>query len=613
MQNIYKPVHAEPASYSLPSRIAKAVHTVRTASAASVHSPTQELARAQDFIQRNSYTVLRQFTQNSDVDNLQFGLTQGWFSGDLCLKVLMQDQPTDLGIRLLLMRGAASASSAPSLSSRQTKESIPSKEHTTVPTLGSADSEEDFEGLVRRWNFRLAAQVPELRFILSDWKIIPSELCIPVGSDGRCLYIHPNLRSGADGTVYTFTSYLHTITHCLFHHNIVPMQAERELWNLACDIAAEYHKTAIFSRYFKLTELPALQDLMRRWGIPSPLPIPQVLHAGSVYHWLQQIRSQLAAVLDCDGDYSTWDIFLTELESQFCKDDHICWYQEHSPSVSTARVTADTTVPENLSNSNDNSTLHSPQAMNDSWSQAQAALSSGNSDHGSRRGTLPGSREEKMIIREQSQFDFRRYLRRFRSIREEMQLDLDSFDYIPYHYGMQIYGNMPMLEPLEYTEASRVEELVIAIDTSGSCDTATVQRFLSETHGILTRQENFFRKMQVHILQCDSMIHEHVIIHSTEEWLRYIKDIHIQGRGGTDFTPVFDYVEKLQAHGQLLHLKGLLYFTDGDGIYPRTATPYETAFVFSNEHFSNYPVPTWAVRLCLDTPEFYSSYTRSHR
>ena len=48
------------------------------------------------------------------------------------------------------------------------------------------------------------------------------------------------------------------------------------------------------------------------------------------------------------------------------------------------------------------------------------------------------------------------------------------------------------LEPLEYTEAKKLEELVIAIDTSASCKRPTVQRFLQETYAVLG-QENFLK------------------------------------------------------------------------------------------------------------------------
>ncbi|MFQ7786761.1 MAG: hypothetical protein ACLRIP_01095 [Blautia massiliensis (ex Durand et al. 2017)] len=56
---------------------------------------------------------------------------------------------------------------------------------------------------------------------------------------------------------------------------------------------------------------------------------------------------------------------------------------------------------------------------------------------------------------------------------------------------MEHYGNLPLIEPLEYKEVNRLEELVIAIDTSGSCDGETVRRFLGETYSILSEKENF--------------------------------------------------------------------------------------------------------------------------
>ncbi len=60
-------------------------------------------------------------------------------------------------------------------------------------------------------------------------------------------------------------------------------------------------------------------------------------------------------------------------------------------------------------------------------------------------------------------------MKKFCVLKEEMQVDIDSFDYIFYHYGMEMYGNMPLIEPLETKEVNRIEDFVIAIDTSMSC------------------------------------------------------------------------------------------------------------------------------------------------
>jgi predicted metal-dependent peptidase len=205
-----------------------------------------------------------------------------------------------------------------------------------------------------------------------------------------------------------------------------------------------------------------------------------------------------------------------------------------------------------------------------------------------------------MILRARARYDFSRYLRRYSSMKEEIKIDQSGFDFIPYYYGLKRYGNMPLIEPLEYSESYKVEDLVIAIDTSGSCTIEIVERFLAEIEHILMQKENFFRRMNVHIVQCDARIQSHVSIHSIDEWKEYIKDLSIKGRGGTDFNPVFDLVARLQKNGELRKLKGLLYFTDGNGVYPQEETPYETAFVFTSKAALGYNIPKWIVPLCLD-------------
>lgn len=193
---------------------------------------------------------------------------------------------------------------------------------------------------------------------------------------------------------------------------------------------------------------------------------------------------------------------------------------------------------------------------------------------------------------------------RFAIQREELHTDTSGFDYIPYVYGLDHYGNMPLIEHLEYQEMNRMEELVIAIDTSGSCTAETVRRFMEETYGILSDHENFFRNMNLYIIQCDSFIQDCAHITCEKDWERYLGNLQIHGRGGTDFRPVFEHVEMLRFEGKLRRLKGLLYFTDGDGIYPQRSTTYQTAFVFYHEKALHQQVPAWATKLYLDDENF---------
>ena len=69
----------------------------------------------------------------------------------------------------------------------------------------------------------------------------------------------------------------------------------------------------------------------------------------------------------------------------------------------------------------------------------------------------------------------------------------------------------------------------------------------------------------------------------------------LTGFGSTDFRPVFAYVETLQERQEFDQLKGLLYFTDGYGIYPEHMPEYDVAFVFLHEDDNAPKVPPWAV------------------
>lgn len=200
-------------------------------------------------------------------------------------------------------------------------------------------------------------------------------------------------------------------------------------------------------------------------------------------------------------------------------------------------------------------------------------------------------------------YDYKSFLRKFAVQKEVMQVDTDSFDYGFYNYGIQTYGNMPLMEHLEYKEVEKIEEFVIAIDTSGSCSGDVVQKFLEQTYSVLRTTESFLKKVQIHIIQCDMEIKDDTIIRNIEEFETYMKDFTFQGFGGTDFRPVFEYVDQLIKVKQIKQLKGMLYFTDGFGTYPTKRPNYDVAFIFLKDDYSDANVPSWAMKLILSTED----------
>ena len=184
-------------------------------------------------------------------------------------------------------------------------------------------------------------------------------------------------------------------------------------------------------------------------------------------------------------------------------------------------------------------------------------------------------------------------------VKEEAHLDPDAFDYVFYSYGLSVYGNMPLIEPQETREVKKIEEFAIAIDTSMSCSGEAVKRFLQETYGILKEEESFFRKINIHILQCDKRIQKDEKITSKEELENYMENLELAGQGGTDFRPVFAYIQKLQEKKELTGLKGLLYFTDGQGTFPNKMPPYDTAFILMQKDYQEVEVPPWAMKIYI--------------
>ena len=442
-------------------------------------------------------------------------------------------------------------------------------------------TDNDAQAALSRHLFRAGAALPFLRAPIEKLERVADDAVQGLATDGVHLFYAPDaLPDGA--------AVAHMLTHCLFRHPIPPEGVVRALWNLACDMSSEYLRGELFP--------PGAGNHVRR-EIEAALPEdvdPRA--AGAVYRSLMEL----------------FEDELEPLYERFRRDDHRYWYApppswrfpDAPPSTGGG-----TPGPRDGGGGRDARGAASEptysewlaEALEGRWPSAEE-LPGGIAMTG-RYGLAPGSREEKMVLRAEGKYDFSRYLRRFSTTREELRLDLDGFDYIPYYYGFRRYGNLPMIEPLEYSESFKVESLVIAIDTSGSCTRPIVERFLAEIERVLMRHDCFFSRMEIHIIQCDAVVQSHVVIHSVEAWKQYAQHPVIKGRGGTNFTPVFDLVEKLRKGGALKRLKGLLYFTDGDGVYPRRPTPYETAFVFTTRRALERDIPKWIIPLCLERPE----------
>ncbi len=216
-------------------------------------------------------------------------------------------------------------------------------------------------------------------------------------------------------------------------------------------------------------------------------------------------------------------------------------------------------------------------------------------------GTEAGNLVSSLTLANRKKYNYAEFLRKFMVVTEEMQLNMDEFDYIYYTYGLDLYGNLPLVEALEYKETERIHDFVIAIDTSESVSGDLVRGFVNYTFDILKSSENYSSEVNIHVVQCDARIQSDIKITSLNDVDDMMKNFHVRGFGGTDFRPVFDYVKSLKKRGEFTKLKGLIYFTDGLGPFPDTAPDFDAAFVFLDDGVKMIqPVPPWAMKVVID-------------
>lgn len=373
---------------------------------------------------------------------------------------------------------------------------------------------------------------------------------------------------------YINRMYLHCMFHCMMQHMYVGKNYQGLYWNLACDIAVEQMILKLQQPYLVTRRDGAQRATLE--VLERQLP---AMNAELIYnHFLANPPRES----DLEALIATFEI-----------DDHAGWMcagrsQSQEDDQSDSKK-------ENQDMENDTD--------KDSWEKIarRALVELENFERDSDVDMEAMIQQLKMVTRTKQ--DYSRFLKKFFTMGEVMQVNMDEFDNIFYTYGLELYGNVPLIEPLEYKEDKRIKDFAIVIDTSASVSGDLVQGFLQKTYDILMQSENFFSKINLYLIQCDSKIQEAVKLTSKEQIQEYIDTMEIKGLGRTDFRPAFEYIDDLVLTGELKNLKGMMYFTDGEGIFPGKRPKYETAFVFLDDYKSQPMVPPWAIKIVLDHNE----------
>lgn len=397
----------------------------------------------------------------------------------------------------------------------------------------------------------------ELRFMdvaLSELIWTNDESIDTMATDGQYLFYSHNqlIRTFKKNTKYLNRLYLHAVLHCIFSHLWTGGGRDRILWDIACDIMVEYTIDNLDKNCVKRPLSWLRQNVYNK--IDS---YDGTVSAAVIYSYLKNVYGEK----------------LTELQREFYCDSHKHWPKEEKMTPSQ-------------------------QQIQNNWDkisrQSDMELERHGDDDGKGTNLI-----RKNIRTDKSWRSYKDFLRKFAVLREEMHCDPDEYDRNLYTYGLNVYGNMPIIEPLETREVMRIQEFVVVIDTSYSTSGELVKNFLKETFTILSEENSFFKKCRLHVIQCDDDVRSDIVISDRNELSRMINSFELMGGGNTDFRPAFRYVGELISNGELKNLKGLIYFTDGKGTYPQKRPPYKTAFVYVND-YEEQQVPPWAIRLRIE-------------
>lgn len=374
-----------------------------------------------------------------------------------------------------------------------------------------------------------------------------------ISCDGSAIYYNPLdvIARYKKEPMQITRCYLHILLHCIFNHAFRYEKMDKHLWDIASDMAVEHAVLEMDIKRFHVNRDDVREKELAVWKKKV-----NALTAERMYHFCKE-NPMYTEELD-------------KLAALFQRDMHVRWEKPVNYEISQAQW----------------------QKISERIKTELKAFSQEKTEK--KQGIMQNLEE---ATREH--YDYGEFLKKFCVAGEEMTVNDDEFDYVYYTYGLKLYGNLPLVEPLEYKDVNKIKEFVVAIDTSASCRGEIVQTFLRKTYDILKSSENFFRKVNIHIIQCDSRVQSDTKITCDEDFELFMKKGKLEGFGSTDFRPVFKYVNACIEKKEFENLKGLIYFTDGYGVFPQQKPSYETAFVFLDDDYEQPQIPSWAIKLVL--------------
>ena len=234
-----------------------------------------------------------------------------------------------------------------------------------------------------------------------------------IGMDGEKILFNPryliNLYRKDD--VLVNRVYMHMLLHGLFGHAYHGGGRNEEYWHLSCDIAVA---SILYSMSAKCVcqvipdfQMSVFENLKKEM---------KVLTAEGIYRVLYNSHVTVSQ--------------LDMLKKAFHADDHRFWPKDEDK---------------------DDSEQQQKYTKNEKqWQEISEKVQTGMETMNKEYGSDAGELLYQLSLYHRERYDLREFLKKFAVMKEEMKTDMDTFDYIYYTYGLTMYENMPLIEPLEY-------------------------------------------------------------------------------------------------------------------------------------------------------------------
>lgn len=451
--------------------------------------------------------------------------------------------------------------------------------------IGEASKAEQEQGkeIIERVLRKIKRNFPDLIGIINLFTLYPVDIPINISTDFKRLYFNPKvvIRLNEKAEEEIEFQIMHIIMHGLLGDN-EKVTTERQ------------------SKYLWLTQDQRVNDICEKLDIKG--------HDKDRFFYLKQMKEN-EPYKSCFGNY-----YLTSKNKAVIKkskaaqrliasDDHFFWHPVYAELVMNIPQDSDEEKEKTKKKWDEARSILMEGADNNNESEKTSEnvdsdalvkrINNDSSNLSKKMGSGMGNLQMNYDADDGKPLEYKTLLREILTMTEINRPIADSIDPMLYQYGLDVYGDVPLIEPKEEDEHLNISTICIAIDTSGSCEGYVARSFLRETQAIIRDMREYLENSEIILFQCDDGIQLEERLNVDEVLDSNTANGRLHGFGGTNFVPVFERIEEIK-EAEDKKIDVLIYLTDGYGIYPENEANYPTIFVMSENTEPNFlDIPSW--------------------